>query len=61
MITLFVALIFYIVDPILGVIMALVLPAALALDTTGEYSSALASIIFGVVVYFVRKVAYKEE
>lgn len=61
MILVFVSLIFYVVDPMLGVIVALVLPSALALDTTGEYSSALVSIIFAVAMYFIRKTAFSSE
>lgn len=56
MITGFIALIFYVIDPILGVILALVLPSIIALDSTGEYGQALVTIIFAVALYFVRKV-----
>lgn len=56
MITVIVSLIFYMADPMLGVIMALVLPLAVSLDTTGEYSYVIAAVIFGVSAFFVRKV-----
>lgn len=56
MITVIVSLIFYMADPILGVIMALVLPIAVSLDTTGEYSYAVVSVMFAAVSYFVRKI-----
>ena len=61
MITVIAALIFYIVDPFLGVIVALVLPYAVSLDTTGDYSEVIVAIIFAVVAYFVRKVGFDQE
>ncbi|MBI5945356.1 MAG: hypothetical protein HY864_13385 [Chloroflexi bacterium] len=61
MITVFIALIFYIVDPMLGIILAVGLPALVALDSTGEYSHALGGIMFAVAVYFVRKVGFDQE
>lgn len=61
MIALFVALIFYIVDPLLGIILALVLPSVVGMDTTGEYGNTLLAVVFAVVVYFVRKVSFDQE
>lgn len=61
MITVIAALIFYIVDPKLGVIVALVLPYAVSLDTSGDYAEVVIALIFAVVVYFVRKVAFDQE
>jgi hypothetical protein len=61
MITVIAALIFYIVDPMLGVIVALVLPYAVSLDTSGDYAEVVIALIFAVVVYFVRKVAFDQE
>ena len=59
-----VSLIFYIVDPILGVIVALILPYALSLDntsSTGDYSYTIVGIIFSVVSFFIRKVSFDQE
>jgi len=61
MITVIASLIFYIVDPMLGVIVALVLPYAVSLDTSGDYAEVVIALIFAVVVYFVRKVAFDQE
>lgn len=61
MITVIVSLIFYMADPMLGVIMALVLPIAVSLDTTGEYSYVIASVIFGISAFFIRKVGILDE
>jgi len=61
MIALFIALIFYIVDPLLGIILAVVLPGVIALDTSGEYGHVLAGVMFAVVVYFIRRVGYSED
>ncbi|MBI3167259.1 MAG: hypothetical protein HYZ22_02190 [Chloroflexi bacterium] len=61
MITVIAALIFYIVDPMLGIIVALVLPYAVSLDTTGDYAEVVVALIFAVAVYFVRKVAFDQE
>lgn len=61
MIALFVALIFYIVDPLLGIILALVLPSVVGMDITGEYGNTLLAVVFAVVVYFVRKVSFDQE
>lgn len=61
MITVIAALIFYIVDPMLGLIVALVLPYAVSLDTSGDYAEVVIALIFAVVVYFVRKVAFDQE
>jgi hypothetical protein len=63
MITPIVSLIFYIVDPVLGVILALVLPYALALDDpmNNDYGHTLVTIIFAVTVFFVRRVGYEKD
>lgn len=61
MITVIAALIFYIVDPMLGIIVALVFPYAVALDTSGDYAEVVVALIFAVAVYFVRKVAFDQE
>ncbi len=58
MIVLFISLIFYVVDPMLGIIMAVALPSIIALDSTGEYGHALVGVIFGFALYFVRKVGF---
>ena len=57
------SLIFYMVDPILGVVMAIVLPYAISLDNSlsGEYGNTVVAIIFGVVAYFIRKVGFDQE
>jgi|GEM_PF-4779130 len=59
-----VSLIFYIVDPVLGVIVALILPYALSLDdtsTAGDYSYTIVAIIFSLVAFFLRKVSFDQE
>jgi hypothetical protein len=61
MITAFVALLFYIVDPLLGIVLALVLPSVLALDTDGSYGQSLLVLLLAVAVYFVRAVAFKKD
>jgi len=55
------SLFFYIIDPLLGLIMAIVLPSVLALDTTSTYGEILVIGLLGVAVYFVRKSAYEGE
>ena len=59
MIVLIISLIFYIVDPTLGIILAITLPGAIALDSTGEYRQVLVGVMFAVAVYFVRKVGHE--
>ena len=56
MITLIGSLIFYVIDPMLGIIVALVLPSAVALDLTGEYQYVFVSVFLILAFYFVRKV-----
>lgn len=51
------SLIFYVVDPMLGVVLALVLPSVVVLDTTGDYSEVVIVVILAVALYFVRKVS----
>jgi len=55
------SLFFYIIDPLLGLIMAIVLPSVLALDTTSTYGEILVICLLGVAVHFVRKSAYEGE
>lgn len=61
MIAAIVALIFYVVDPMLGVIMALILPSIVAMDTEGNYAEALLVVFFAVALFFVRKAAFMEK
>ncbi len=43
--------------------MAVVLPYAISLDNSlsGDYGNTIVSVIFGVVVYFIRKVGFDQE
>jgi hypothetical protein len=49
------ALLFYIVDPYLGIIVALMAPGIIGLDTDGNYSELLTFLLFVVGVFFVRQ------
>jgi len=51
----FLALIFYVVDPVLGVVVALVTPSVIALDNNGDYAEVIVVVIFSLAVYFVRQ------
>lgn len=59
MIVLTLALIFWIVDPMLGVIMALCLPSVMALDTDGSYASVLVAVMLAIALYFFKRLAFK--
>jgi len=56
-----ISLFFYIADPILGLIMALVLPSILSLDSDGSYGEILAFVLLGIGIYFVRKAAFADK
>jgi len=49
------ALIFYVVDPVLGVLFALISPAVIALDSNGDYAEVVVLVVFTLAVYFVRQ------
>jgi len=56
MLVIIASLLFYIIDPYIGVILALALPYAISLDLPGEYTNFGVSILFAGVAYFVRKI-----
>jgi hypothetical protein len=49
-----VSLIFFVVDPVLGVITALVLPSVMALDVDNSHSYLLAYVLFASAILFLR-------
>jgi len=55
MIVAFISLFYYAVDPMLGVLVALVLPSLVALDTTGDYSEVFVFLILAGAVYLVKR------
>ena len=55
----FIALIFFIVDKNMGILMALVLPGVVGLSTDGEYAHTLVVLLFAVTVLFVQKLAFE--
>jgi len=61
MIPAFLAAIFYAVDPMLGLIVAIVSPAVLARDTDGSYGSVLVMVLFFGAIFFVRRVSIEEK
>ena len=55
MITAILAVIFYAIDPLLGVIVAIVMPSIVALDSNGDYAEVIVFFMFSLAMYFVRK------
>jgi len=49
-----VALIFWMLDPMLGVIMAVVLPSVVAMDSTGDYPQVYVVVFLAFGLWFVR-------
>jgi len=56
MITAFLSVIFWFVDPFLGLIVAVVSPAVIALDSDNSYGHLLAMVLFFAGVYFVKHI-----
>jgi hypothetical protein len=55
-----IALIFYWLDKELGIIMAIVSPTVLAMDTDGSYKEMFVLVFIGLGFYFVRKIGMEE-
>lgn len=55
MITAILALIFYVISPELGIVIAVVTPNVLTLDVNGDYAEVVIEVMFALAVYFVRK------
>lgn len=55
MIVAILSLIFYVIEPMLGLIVAVVMPNILTLDTNGDYAEVIIVIMFALAVHFVRK------
>ena len=60
MITPVLALIFYAVDPVLGVVIAVVMPSVVAMDSNGDYSEVLLVVFLAVAFFFVRRAAIND-
>jgi len=61
MLVIITSLLFYILDPYIGVILALALPYAISLNPSGEYTNLGVSVFFAGVAYFVRHLAKEKE
>jgi len=60
MITAVLALVFYIFDKHAGILIAIVMPTVVAMDTDGNYSEVLVLVLFATAMIFVRKTAFEE-
>lgn len=61
MITAILAGIFFVIDPILGVIVAVVTPSLIALDYTNEFIELGAIVIFYGAMFFMRQMRIEEK
>lgn len=55
------ALVFYMIDPRLGIIVAVLAPGIVGLDTDESYSDLLVFLLFAVGALFVRKMSTEKE
>jgi len=53
--------IWFVVNPIMGVITALVMPSVVAMDSDGEYSEVVIVTIAQIVLYFVYRIVNRED
>jgi len=55
------SLLFYVIDPFIGIILALVLPVSISLDTNGDYAEIVITFLFASAMAFVRKLSTDRE
>lgn len=55
------SLIFYIIDPMLGIIVALLAPSIIGLDMDGTYGELLVFLLFAVGAFMVRRLSTDKE
>lgn len=61
MIALFVSVIFYVVDPYLGIILALTLPSVIGSDMSGTNADLLVSLLWASAMLFVRRSSFGKD